>query len=167
MSHTQTFGSWVKRLRRALDLTQLELAKLVGCSESAILKIELGQRRPSRQIAERLVTCLEIPPEEMPAFFSMARLTVEASSASEPGGWPGPGSTAHPNNLPAQMTSLVGRGAEIRRVMDYLTGGARLVTLVGPGGIGKTRLGLEVAGRLLPTFRDGTFFAPLSSIRDP
>src|SRR5947209_4797150 len=111
MSDTQTFGAWVKRRRRALDLTQLELAKLVGCSESAILKIELGQRRPSRQIAERLVACLEIPPEERQAFFGLARLSTDAGPLPGAGVWPGPGSTAHPNNLPARITSLVGREA--------------------------------------------------------
>ena len=73
---------------------------------------------------------------------------------------------ARPNNLPVQLTSFVGREqeiAEVRRLLD----GTRLLTLSGPGGSGKSRLALEVAAELLPDFRDGAFFADLSSVADP
>ena len=53
--------------------------------------------------------------------------------------------------------------AEVRRLFD----GTRLLTLSGPGGSGKSRLALQVAAELLPDFRDGAFFADLSSVADP
>ena len=59
-----SFGTWIKRRRKALDLTQHELAQRVGCSVSLIFKIESDERRPSRQIAELLATHLEIPDDQ-------------------------------------------------------------------------------------------------------
>jgi predicted ATPase/class 3 adenylate cyclase len=68
-----------------------------------------------------------------------------------------------PNNLPAQLTRFIGRGREIARIRELLAGN-RLVTLTGPGGTGKTRLGLEVAREALAGFRDGVFFVDLSPL---
>jgi predicted ATPase/class 3 adenylate cyclase len=73
---------------------------------------------------------------------------------------------ARPNNLPLQLTSFVGRDAEIEETARFLTE-KRLVTLTGPGGTGKTRLALEVANRVLPEFADGAFFVDLAPIADP
>ena len=75
--------------------------------------------------------------------------------------------TGHPNNLPLQLTSLVGRAREIEALRGLLLGdGARMVTLTGPGGSGKTRLALEVASTLLPAFADGVFLVSLAPLRD-
>jgi predicted ATPase/class 3 adenylate cyclase len=72
------------------------------------------------------------------------------------------------HNLPAQPTPLIGREDEVIAVRDLVRGdGVRLLTLTGPGGIGKTRLALQAAAELLDDFRDGVFFVPLASIRDP
>jgi predicted ATPase/class 3 adenylate cyclase len=72
------------------------------------------------------------------------------------------------NNLPAQPTPLVGRERELGEVRDLLrTEGVRVLTLTGPGGIGKTRLGLQVAAELLDEFEDGVFFVALAPITDP
>jgi predicted ATPase/class 3 adenylate cyclase len=72
------------------------------------------------------------------------------------------------NNLPAQPTPLVGRERELGEVRNLLRGeGVRLLTLTGPGGIGKTRLGLQVAAELLDEFEDGVFFVALAPITDP
>jgi predicted ATPase/class 3 adenylate cyclase len=73
---------------------------------------------------------------------------------------------ARPNNLPVQLTSFVGREEEIAEV-ERLLGRTRLLTLTGPGGSGKTRLAVQVAAELLPRFRDGAFFADLSTVTDP
>ncbi|HET9922221.1 MAG TPA: protein kinase, partial [Ktedonobacteraceae bacterium] len=71
------------------------------------------------------------------------------------------------SNLPAPLTSLVGRDPEVSAVRALLQRpDVRLVTLTGTGGIGKTRLGLAVASELQPTFADGVFFIPLASIMD-
>jgi predicted ATPase/class 3 adenylate cyclase len=71
-----------------------------------------------------------------------------------------------PTNLPAHLTSFIGREREVRQVTD-LMGRSRLVTLTGPGGTGKTRLAVEAASRLLDGFPDGVFFVDLSPITDP
>jgi predicted ATPase/class 3 adenylate cyclase len=73
-----------------------------------------------------------------------------------------------PNNLPIQPTPLVGREREIEEVTDRVRGeGARLLTLTGPGGTGKTRLALQAAADLLEQFDDGVFFVALATITDP
>jgi predicted ATPase/DNA-binding SARP family transcriptional activator len=71
-----------------------------------------------------------------------------------------------PRQLPAQLTSFVGRDRELGEVAGMMERD-RLVTLAGPGGSGKTRLAVLVAGRLLPQFNDGVFFVPLAPVHDP
>ena len=72
------------------------------------------------------------------------------------------------NNLPAQLTSLIGREQEVMAVRALLRQPElRLLTLTGTGGIGKTRLGLQVAKELLDEFVDGVYFVPLAPIADP
>jgi predicted ATPase/DNA-binding SARP family transcriptional activator len=69
--------------------------------------------------------------------------------------------------LPSPATPLVGRGAQVAELMKLLRGDPRLVTLTGAGGIGKTRLALETAWRLVDSFPDGAHFAGLASVADP
>src|SRR5712692_5404512 len=79
------------------------------------------------------------------------------------------GASARPSrmtNLPEAVSELIGREAELRAVTALATE-HRLVSLVGAGGIGKTRLGLEVARHLLPRFPDGVFFAELGPLSSP
>ena len=71
-----------------------------------------------------------------------------------------------PSNLPAQLTSFIGREEEIAEV-ERLLGQTRLLTLTGPGGSGKSRLALRVAGELLTRFRDGSCFVDLAPVADP
>src|SRR5262245_14437599 len=73
---------------------------------------------------------------------------------------------ARPTNLPRQRTSFVGREGEVVEVTALLAG-SRLVTLIGPGGTGKTRLALRVASDHLDRFPDGVFFVDLTPITDP
>ena len=70
------------------------------------------------------------------------------------------------SNLPAQVTSFVGRDVELREVKKLLEE-SRLVTLTGAGGCGKTRLAIEVAGELLEAFPDGVWLAELEAVSDP
>lgn len=76
------------------------------------------------------------------------------------------GSQAPSNNLPYMLTEFVERESEVKQVNMLLDRG-RLVTLVGPGGIGKTRLSLQVASMRLADFEDGVFFVPLTQITQP
>jgi predicted ATPase/class 3 adenylate cyclase len=73
MESTVSFGYWVRRQRKALDLTQQELADRVGCSLAAIKKIESDERRPSRQIGERLADVLGVPTDQRANFLEVAR----------------------------------------------------------------------------------------------
>src|SRR5712691_1287075 len=72
------------------------------------------------------------------------------------------------HNLPAQLTSLIGREQEVVAVCALLRRPeVRLLTLMGTGGVGKTRLGLQIASDLIEDFSDGVCFVPLAPINDP
>ena len=73
---------------------------------------------------------------------------------------------ATPNNLPTRLTTFLGRDAEIEAI-GLLLADHRLLTLTGPGGTGKTRLSLEVAGRVMRHYPDGVWFVELATITDP
>lgn len=78
----------------------------------------------------------------------------------------GPARPLH--NLPRQLTSFVGREEELAAIRRrFQEDGCRLLTLVGPGGMGKTRLALEAASRLVDHFQDGAFFVPLEAVAAP
>jgi predicted ATPase/class 3 adenylate cyclase len=71
-----------------------------------------------------------------------------------------------PNNLPTQLTSFVGREADVVEAKRLLAG-TRLLTLTGPGGIGKTRLSLQLAADVVQSFPEGVYFVPLSAVTNP
>src|SRR4029453_3761630 len=73
---------------------------------------------------------------------------------------------ALPGNLPVQLTLFVGREHDRKRIADELRD-ARVVTLTGVGGVGKTRLALEVAADVIPEYRAGAWFVELAGVRDP
>src|SRR5918911_2198697 len=73
---------------------------------------------------------------------------------------------APPTSLPQPLTSFIGREQEIAAIRRLLAG-ARLLTLTGTGGSGKTRLALQVAAAVQGDFRDGVLFVPLAALRDP
>lgn len=74
----------------------------------------------------------------------------------------------HPHNLPLEPTPLIGRERELESVQKMLLDtGVRVVTLTGPGGMGKTRLGLQVAAEMIEFYKDGAFFIDLAPVRDP
>src|ERR1051326_6393501 len=71
------------------------------------------------------------------------------------------------NNLPVQLTSLIGREQQVVAACAFLSRPeVRLLTLLGPGGVGKTRLGIQIAAELQDAFVDGICFVPLAPIRD-
>jgi class 3 adenylate cyclase/predicted ATPase len=85
MSELFSFGAWVRQRRRALDLTREELAAQIGCSIVTIRHIEADERRPSKQLAARLADCLQISPEERPAFLHAARGVLATDRLTAPG----------------------------------------------------------------------------------
>jgi predicted ATPase/transcriptional regulator with XRE-family HTH domain len=172
MPVTTSFGAWLKRRRRALDLTQEELAGKVGCSVEMVYKIEADERRPSKQIAQRLASALEFAPGEHEDFIRFARTGIRAASLAEAEfAAANPlerASSSAPPTLPAPLTSLVGRAEESAAIVALLKGPhVRLLTLSGPPGVGKTRLALHVAATLRDAFADGVFWAALAPLADP
>jgi len=75
--------------------------------------------------------------------------------------------TVSNTNLPHPASSFVGREREVEEVVSLLRDGARLLTLTGPGGSGKTRLAIEAAAELVPEFKAGVFWVGLAPLRDP
>src|SRR5215510_5899407 len=109
MKFKGSFGDWLKQRRKALDLTQQELADQVGCAEVTIRKIEGDVTRPSKQIAERMADVLAIASEERSAFVSFAR-----RMADKPPSLPVEANSLRPtHNLPPQPTPFVGRTLEL------------------------------------------------------
>jgi predicted ATPase/DNA-binding XRE family transcriptional regulator len=167
-----SFGEWLRRRRRALDLTQEALAARVGCSVATIRKIETDDRRPSRQIAEILAEVLAIAPDERPLFLQVARgerRTERLASAPLPTDRPGVRPTpAPPSRLPIPLTPLIGRETELAELTQLLgRAECRLLTLIGPGGIGKTRLAIAAAAEQSTAFRDGVCFVALAPLSAP
>src|SRR5919109_1479544 len=84
MDELFSLGQWIKRRRKARDLTQDELAQRVGCSLETIRKIEADARRPSRQIAERLADQLGLAADERVAFLRAARAELVPDQLAPP-----------------------------------------------------------------------------------
>ncbi len=172
MDHSVTYGQWVKQRRKALSLTQAELARLVSCSAVMINKIEGEKRRPSIQIARLLARHLKIAPQDRSTFISLARPDIAPEQIDE---------TVFPHaqslnrsanrrvtNLPTPLTPLIGRAQEVVAICALLLApDIRLVTLTGAGGMGKTRLGLQVAADLKEQFPDGCRFISLAAVTEP
>lgn len=180
---TTTVGQWIKRLRAEQDLTQEKVAELVGCSTLTLRFIEIGKRRPSEAMAERIATALQVPAAQREEFLRLARLsTKEAPQPPQPqalamydrgqvspalpaAAHPRPGRIRAPQELSLAATSLIGRETEINTLTALLCEENQpLVTIVGPGGMGKTRLAQQVALKLQTHFADGAAFVPLASV---
>jgi predicted ATPase/DNA-binding XRE family transcriptional regulator len=154
MAGDAPIAALLKRHRAASGLTQEELAERAGVSARTISDTERGLRTSVyRDTAERLATALGLDGDERSDFEAVARGRSEPRSGSR---------------IPAQPTRLIGRDRELGVILEALRDpDTRLVTLTGPGGIGKTRLGAEAAASAEPDFPDGAYFVPLSSLVDP
>ena len=141
---TTSFGYWLKRRRKALDLTQEQLAQAVACSRFAIRKIEADERRPSRRLAERLADKLAIPPHERDAFLETARAVRSVGHLIVDRAPLAPSRVEQPEAGP-----FVGRGQELDLLVGLLAGlgpGTGYAALIeGEPGIGKSRLARELA----------------------
>jgi predicted ATPase/transcriptional regulator with XRE-family HTH domain len=163
----QYFSEWLKHRRQELDLTQAQLAKRASCSVFAIRKIELGERRPSRQLAGLLAQALEIPSEERANFIKVARgeLSLDRLSSLDHTTAPDSRPASTPGNLPRELTLFIGREPELSALGQLLEDAqCQLLTIIGPGGIGKTRLAVAAAQHAEDLFPDGVWFVPLVSL---
>lgn len=149
MFRAETFGAWLRHQRQARDWTQFELAQHVGCSTVLIRKFEADERRPSKQIAVIIAALFAIPVREHEQFVAFAR----GSQANTPP----PASTRLVDTMP-----FVGRLPELNQLQQKLSAPqCRLLVLTGPGGIGKTRLALQLSRQVFGQFADGVFFTSL------
>jgi transcriptional regulator with XRE-family HTH domain len=185
------FGDLLKYLRRRARLTQRELSIAVGYSETHISRLEQNQRPPDLAALAALfipALHLEDEPEVMVRLLALAAV-ARGESLPSSGSLTVTQSVTHeitetvetladlpPHNLPLQLTSFIGREAEIaeiKRLLMLTPGGhqagegVRLVTLTGAGGSGKTRLALQVAAEVLAAFPTGVWFIDLASLADP
>jgi predicted ATPase/transcriptional regulator with XRE-family HTH domain len=168
------FGDWLQQRRKALALTREQLAQRVGCSVSALRKLEGGERRPSLQVAELLANALDLAPEARPTFLQVARgeLNVErlpspTPQVAQPAQAGTPARLAG-QRLPVNATPLIGRQAELAELGRLLADPqCQLLTLVGPGGVGKTRLAIRAARQFGEFFADGAAFVSLAALTSP
>ncbi len=166
---TYSFGEWIKQRREQLRLTQRELAATIHCSVSMIKKIEADERDPSPELAELLAVALKVPEADQEIFIEVARgerpvdglwhVPDDAPTSSFPFHAPVP--------LPKPATPFVGRVDELAQLSERLAHpNCRLLTLIGPGGVGKTRLALALAQAHQTAFVEGAAFASLAALTD-
>jgi predicted ATPase/DNA-binding XRE family transcriptional regulator len=154
----QSFGAQLKGLREAAGFTQDELATIAGLSVHAVSALERGQRRrPHLETVRALSAALDLAEPVRNALFASARAPVKESAVA----------SAAAGSLPLVLTTLLGRSDDLDTVQLWLAASdTRLITLTGPGGVGKTRLALELGRSIAsPTARRVVFVA-LAPIRN-
>jgi predicted ATPase/DNA-binding CsgD family transcriptional regulator/DNA-binding XRE family transcriptional regulator len=159
------FGDLVRQARLAAGLTQEELAERAGLSVRGISDLERGLiRSPRRDTLALLADALALSDDERQYWLEL-RQQIYARSRSL-------SSNDHsfelPHDLPDPLTSFVGRKQEQADVVTLLgSPEVRLLTITGPGGVGKTRLAIAVAHQLRAENRDGVRFVDLVPVREP
>ena len=156
---TSAFGALLRQYREAVGLTQEALADRARLSVRGVSDLERGARRvPHRQTVRLLADALALGSAERASLEGAVRRQQGPPTAGRSP------SAALGSRLPVPLTSFVGRQRELTEVRCLLNG-TRLLTLTGVGGIGKTRLALEAAGRL-DDVPDGTWLVELAALTD-
>ena len=160
-----TFGDLLKYLRRREELTQGELAIQVGYSDTQISRIEQNRRVPDAAT----LTALFVPALHLEREEAWVERLLELARQARRADLPETGAaekTAPKNNLPASLTTFIGREKEQAEILQAMRAN-RLVTLTGSGGVGKTRISLEVGGQVLGDYPNGVWLAELAPLSDP
>jgi predicted ATPase/transcriptional regulator with XRE-family HTH domain len=163
-----SFGVLLRRYREAAGLSQEELAERAGVSAQAISALERGERRhPYPATVRQLAAALDLPEDDQGALLAAVPARTQARPDAAPDGHQPPATSGFPA-LPTPLTPLLGRNDDVTRVTALLLQeSVRLLTLIGPGGVGKTRLALQVATTMRPAFPDGVAFVSLAPLADP
>lgn len=155
----RTFGAQLKALREAAGFTQEELATIAGLSVHAVSALERGQRRrPHPDTVRALSSALDLEPRARNAFVAAARPSTDDPSTDPP----------DVARLPRLPTPLLGREREVEELCQWLEHpAARLITLVGAGGVGKTRLAIEIAHAVAGDRTSRVFFVAMETVAGP
>ncbi len=153
------FGAQLKTFREVAGYTQEELATIAGLSVHGVSALERGERRrPHVETVRALCAALDLTGAARDALLRSARAPADDASVDELGA----------GSLPLPLTTLVGRDADVQTLQDWLTDPAiRLVTITGPGGVGKTRLALQIAHAIAAKRATRVVFVPLAATRNP
>lgn len=154
-----SFGACLKELRETAGFTQEELAAIAGLSVHAISALERSERRrPHVDTVRALAAALNLSESARDVLMKVARASIDHAAADELSGV----------SFPLALTSLIGREADTKTLRRWLDDpAARLITLVGPGGVGKTRLALEVGRMVTESGPSRAVLIELAGIRDP
>ncbi len=146
----------LRGFRLAAELTQQALADRAKLGLETVSALERGIRRvPNRKTFELLAAALNLTPAERSQMAAAAKRTPRTKSAEK----------QPPSNVPLVATPLVGRDSVVTEIIE-LVRIQRLVTLVGPGGVGKTRVAIQVATALRAEFAEGVCFIDMAPIAD-
>ncbi len=169
---TTGFAHLLRLYRQRAGLSQEELAERASVSARAVSDMERGLRKQPRPETLRLLAdALALDADERTLFFASAHHVPDDSPLSRQQEAPSEKSTAIPlaaRPMPHPLDALIGREHDIEAIVSLLASEpVRLVTLTGPGGVGKTRLGLEVASRVNASFSEGAVFVDLAQLTAP
>lgn len=150
-----TFADLLRRHRRAMGLTQEELAERAVMSARGVRYLERALRLPYPDTVRRLADALELAPAE-------AQVLRSAATRKRPGPLM---RRIAASVLPVPYGDIIGRDAEVLAAVDLIRQPrVRVVTITGAGGVGKTRLAVEVAETLEPEYADGVLWVPLGGL---
>ena len=145
------FGDELRRLRRRAGLSQESLAARAGLSPEAVSLLERGRRSPRLTTMRLLAEAMDLNDVDRPALFATAQLAADVATS-----------------LPIFPDPLIGRTAEVAALAELVErGDTRLVTVLGPAGVGKTRIAVAYAAGAAPRFADGVHWLAVGTLNEP